>query len=96
MSKELSYATFTIDGKLFGILIEDVQEILRPLEVTEVPLASMAFNGLINLRGNIVLAVRMRQQLGLPTMEAKFCMNIILKLRDEFYSLQVDSVADVV
>jgi purine-binding chemotaxis protein CheW len=38
----------------------------------------------------------MRQQLGLPTMEAKYCMNIILKLRDEFYSLQVDSVADVV
>ena len=96
MSKELSYATFTIDGKLFGILIEDVQEILRPLEVTEVPFASLAFNGLINLRGNIVLAVRMRQQLGLPTMEAKFCMNIIIKLRDEFYSLQVDSVADVV
>lgn len=96
MSKELSYATFAIDGKLFGILIEDVQEILRPLEVTEVPLASLAFNGLINLRGNIVLAVRMRQQLGLPTMEAKYCMNIILKLRDEFYSLQVDSVADVV
>ncbi len=96
MSKVLSYATFTIDGKLFGILIEDVQEILRPLEVTEVPLASLAFNGLINLRGNIVLAVRMRQQLGLPTMEAKYCMNIILKLRDEFYSLQVDSVADVV
>ena len=91
MSRELSYATFTIDGKLFGILIEDVQEILRPLEVTEVPLASLAFNGLINLRGNIVLAVRMRQQLGLPTMEAKYCMNIILKLR-----LQVDSVADVV
>lgn len=96
MSKELSYATFAIDGKLFGILIEDVQEILRPLKVTEVPLASLAFNGLINLRGNIVLAVKMRQLLGLPSMDAKYCMNIILKLRDEFYSLQVDSVADVV
>ena len=96
MSLELSYATFVIDGKLFGILIQDVQEILRPLEVTKVPLASLAFNGLINLRGNIVLAINMRQLLGLPTLETSNCMNIVLKLQDEFYSLQVDSDADVV
>ena len=96
MSKELSCATFAIDGKLFGILIQDVQEILRPLIVTKVPLASLAFNGLINLRGNIVLAINMRQLLGLPLLEISNCMNIVLKLQDEFYSLQVDSVADVV
>ncbi len=96
MSKELSYATFAIGGKLFGILIQDVQEILRPLEVTKVPLASLAFNGLINLRGNIVLAINMRQLLGFPLLETSNCMNIVLKLQDEFYSLQVDSVADVV
>lgn len=96
MSQELSYATFLIGGKLFGILIEDVQEILKPLEVTRVPLASMAFNGLINLRGNIVLAINMRQLLGLPVLDTSKCMNIVLKRMDEFYSLQVDSVADVV
>jgi len=96
LSKELSYATFAIAGKLFGILIQDVQEILRPLVVTKVPLVSLAFNGLINLRGNIVLAINMRQLLGLPHLETSNCMNIVLKLQDEFYSLQVDSVADVV
>jgi len=76
LSKELSYATFAIGGKLFGILIQDVQEILRPLEVTKVPLASLAFNGLINLRGNIVLAINMRQLLGFPLLETSNCMNI--------------------
>ncbi|MEY4395494.1 MAG: hypothetical protein RL595_2743 [Planctomycetota bacterium] len=96
MKLEQSFATFFIDEMLFGIRVKEVQEILRTMEVTRVPLAPKASNGLMNLRGNIVLAVNLRRLLGLPAANQKTCMNIVLKHEEEFYSLQVDSVGDVI
>lgn len=96
MTADQSFATFYIDHYLFGIEVRQVQEILRPLKVTHVPLAPNACNGLINLRGNIVLAVPFRTLLGLPAREESQCMNIVMRHQDEFYSLQVDSVGDVI
>ena len=49
----------------FGIEVLKVQEVLRYLEMTSVPLAPDVIEGSINLRGQIVTAVDMRRRLSL-------------------------------
>ena len=66
MTATRAMCTFVLDGKLFGVGVEWVQEVLRPQPVTRLPLAGPTVRGLINLRGQIVPAVELRRCLGLP------------------------------
>ena len=45
--------------------MKGVQEVIRSLEMTAVPLAPRVVSGLINLRGQIVTAVNLRRRLEL-------------------------------
>jgi purine-binding chemotaxis protein CheW len=60
------WCTFTVAGRLCGLDVTRVQEVLRALPVTRLPLAPPAVRGLLNLRGRIVPAVDLRHVLGLP------------------------------
>jgi chemotaxis signal transduction protein len=60
------FATFFIDKLMFGVEVIHVQEVLRYQEMTRVLLAPEVIGGLINLRGQIVMAIDMRQRLELP------------------------------
>ena len=51
------YCTFLLDGHLFGVPVENVQEVLRSQRVTAVPLAPPEVRGLLNLRGQIVTTI---------------------------------------
>ncbi len=64
MSTLTQLCTFTLDGNLFGVDAQMVQEVIRYQEMTQVPLAPPAVKGLINLRGQIVTAIDMRERLG--------------------------------
>ena len=59
------YTTFVLDHFLFGIEIKGVQEVIRPQDLTRVPLAPPVVEGLINLRGQIVTAIDLRRRLQL-------------------------------
>lgn len=90
------YSTFYVGGLFFGIEVLRVQEVLRYLEMTRVPLAPEAIKGLINLRGQIVTAVDMRRQLGLPKRaEDELPMNLVVRSEDGAVSLLVDEIGDV-
>ena len=65
MTATRQFATFSLDGLLFGIEVGRIQEVLSYQEMTPVPLAPPAVLGLINLRGQIVAAVDLRRRLGL-------------------------------
>ena len=54
-------ATFRLDGDLYGIEVEHVQEVLRSQGLTRVPLAPAAVAGLINLRGQVVSIFNLNQ-----------------------------------
>jgi purine-binding chemotaxis protein CheW len=91
------YATFEVDDQLFGVEVGAVQEVLSFSEYTAVPLAPAAVGGLFNLRGQVIAAVDLRVQLGLPArpMEGPV-MNVILRGDDEPVSLLVDRIGEVV
>ena len=90
-------ATFWLDGDLFGVEVEHVQEVLRSQGITRVPLAPPAVAGLINLRGQVVTAIELRERLGRkPRPDGQEAVVIVVRLHGEAVSLLVDSIADVV
>jgi purine-binding chemotaxis protein CheW len=90
--------TFTIDEMLFGVDVMSVQEVIRYQEMTRVPLAASSVRGLINLRGQIVTAIEMRDRLGLRTRAADVLpMNVVSILPNGgIVSLLVDEIGDVI
>src|SRR3954470_332547 len=90
-------ATFRLDGDLYGVEVEHVQEVLRSQNLTRVPLAPPAVAGLINLRGQVVTAIELRERLGRPPRpQGTDAVVIVVRLQGEAVSLLVDSIADVV
>ncbi|MHB1327967.1 MAG: chemotaxis protein CheW [Gemmatimonadales bacterium] len=91
------FCTFYVDGLYFGVDVLHVQEVIRSLEVTRVPLAPAAVHGLINLRGQIVTAVDLRTRLGLALRpEGVEPMNVVVRTEDGAISLWVDEIGDVI
>jgi purine-binding chemotaxis protein CheW len=88
--------TFTLGDTLFGIDVPVIQEVLRPQTMTRVPLAPSMVHGLINLRGQIITAIDLRERLGLPPAPADVeGMNVVTRLPDETVSFLVDDVGEV-
>lgn len=91
------YSTFRVEDLLLGVEVTRVQEVIRFQPMTVVPLAPSAVEGLINLRGQIVVALDLRRSLGLPRAPAgTLPMNIVIQFEDSVISLLVDDVGDVV
>lgn len=56
MAKTQQFCTFFLEDQFFGVPVEQVQEVIRYQEMTRVPLVPPVTRGLINLRGQIVMA----------------------------------------
>jgi len=92
-----SYCTFRVDDLRFGIKVKQVQEVIRTQPTTRVPLAPSVVHGLMNLRGQIVTALNLRQRLGLPSDKSMdSAMNVVVRAADGPVSLLVDEIGDVV
>jgi purine-binding chemotaxis protein CheW len=91
------YATFEVDNQLFGLDVAKVQEVLSFDTYTPVPLAPESVGGLFNLRGQVIAAVDLRVQLGLPPRTNQGpAMNVIVRTDEESVSLLVDRIGEVV
>ena len=92
----MQLCTFKLANYFFGVDVAKVQEVIRHQEMTRVPLASQEVRGLINLRGQIVMAVDLRMLLGLGEFAtADEPMNIIIREEGSAVSFQVDEIGDV-
>src|SRR6201992_3122207 len=90
------FSTFFVADLFFGVDVLNVQEVLRFQQMTPVPQAPEVIEGLINLRGQIVTAIDMRKQLGLPKRaDDKSPMHIVVRTSDGAVSLLVDEIGDV-
>lgn len=96
MSDTRQLCTFHLGPMFFGIDVLQVQEVLRFQQMTRVPLAPGVIRGLINLRGQIVAAIDLRERLGLqPRPDGQDPMNVIVRTEDGAVSLLVDDIGDV-
>ena len=97
MAQTAQFCTFYLDKLLFGVELKGVQEVIRSLQMTKVPLAPAVVSGLINLRGQIVTAVDLRRRLELePRPAGMLAMNVVVLSDDGAVSLLVDEIGDVV
>jgi purine-binding chemotaxis protein CheW len=96
-ANQQQFCTFFIQGLLFGVEVETVQEVIRHQDMTAVPLAPEVVAGLINLRGQIVTAIDLRRRLGVrDRLNGELPMNVVVRTGDGAVSLLVDEIGDVV
>ena len=90
------YVTVHIAGQLFGLPIEQVEDVFMPDAITEVPLSNPEVAGVLNLRGRIVTAIDMRRRLGLPKRDdGGTPMAVGIEYNQESYGLIIDKVGEV-
>ena len=92
---EQIFVTVYVDNQLFGIPVEQVQDILIPERIANIPLASDKIAGSINLRGRIVTVIDFRKCLGLPPNNKKEQHLATVEVGEELYSIKVDNVGTV-
>ena len=96
MANAQQFCTFYVDGQFFGVPVEQVQEVIRYQEMTRVPLVHRVIRGLINLRGQIVVAVDLRRRLNAADRaKGQLPMNVVVRTADGAVSLLVDEIGDV-
>jgi purine-binding chemotaxis protein CheW len=97
MEQRNQFCTFYLANLMFGVKLKKVQEVIRYLDLTEIPLAPDVVSGLLNLRGQIVTAVDLRRRLELTSRpKDALPMNVVIRTADGAVSLLVDEIGDVV
>ena len=97
MAQPNQFCTFYLDKLMFGVDLLKVQEVIRYLEITEIPLAPRVISGLMNLRGQIVTGLDLRRRLEMEDrQEGSFPMNVVIRSNGSAVSLLVDEIGDVV
>jgi len=96
MTKNQRFCTFFLNDLFFGIEVENVQEVNRFQEMTSIPLAPEAVCGLINLRGQVVTAIRLKCMLALAdSKENTDPMNVVIQSQEGIFSFIVDDIGEV-
>jgi len=90
------HCCFLVGGECFAVDSAGVTEVLRDGRITRVPHAPEAVLGLLHLRGRIVPVIDMRRRLGFPDGDVAGRTHLVLRVQDDWYSLLVDEMLDVV
>lgn len=90
------YTTFWLGTGLYGVAVERVREVLREQDMTRVPLAPTTIAGLINLRGQVVTTVDLRERFDIAVKCEGDSMLVVVMVGDESVALLVDRIGGVV
>lgn len=89
--------TFTVNQEEYGLEILRVQEVVRLPHITRLPRAPIFIKGVINLRGNIIPIIDLREKFGLASMQyIDTTRVIIVEVMDKRIGMIVDNVSQVV
>jgi len=92
--KILEFLVVKLEDEIIGISLKEVLEISKLLEIFEVPLSESYIKGVINLRGEIIPVVSLKEKIGL---EEKTASNrlVIVETKLGKIALLVDAVLGV-
>jgi chemotaxis signal transduction protein len=99
MADKVKYATFFLSGILFGIPAIKIQEVLELQTVVPVPLSRRTFPGMINLRGQILPVVDLRDHLQLTDCDSDSAMEkqmAVARFPDGLLTLFIDRVGAII
>ena len=90
------YLTFGIDVEEYAVSILKVKEIIEMKKITKIPNLPEYIKGIINLRGNIIHIIDIREKFGMSVREYdKFNVIIIVEAVEKTLGIIVDQVKDV-
>lgn len=93
---EIQLATFYVGDLFVGVEIDKVQEINRRTDLVPAPGAPSHVRGVVNLRGDVVTVLDLRQILGLPSKPIhRQNRNVVTHSNGELIGLLVDRIADI-
>jgi purine-binding chemotaxis protein CheW len=97
INSSLLLLTFMLGGNVYGIDVEEVQEVMRVGKITPVHSAPIYVAGIYNLRGQIITVIDLRLRLELGSVDDDLDRRmIIVKWEEEFIGLLVDRISDTV
>ncbi|MED5237967.1 MAG: chemotaxis protein CheW [Pseudomonadota bacterium] len=101
MNTDQLLCTFTVADKSYGVIVDNVQEVLANHQITDIPLAPPGVMGLMNIRGRIVPAIALRKVLRLEQPprdddDEDTIFNIIINHDGEQVGLMVDQIGDII
>lgn len=95
--EEIQLVVFEIAGSDYGVRILDVREIIRVPQITSVPGAGEAVEGIINLRGQVIPVIDLRKRLGTLARELdRKARIIVVSTESRLVGVIVDAVKEVV
>ena len=86
--------SFTLNEKLFGILLDKVKEIVKETKVTPVPLTPEYIEGVMNLRGEPISIIDLKKRLGFK-LKAGSIDIILCYIKDSIVGLRVDKILNI-
>jgi len=96
MEKDYQVVGFRIGNETYGVRIGSVREIVRVPEITIVPNAPEAIEGVINLRGKIVPVMDLRKRFGNVGIQPdKKNRILVVELESRLLGLIVSSASEV-
>jgi purine-binding chemotaxis protein CheW len=63
------YLTFTLGNEEYGVPVLKVREIIKVMDITQVPQVPEHVLGVINLRGKVIPVIDLRRKFGFPSLE---------------------------
>ena len=92
----LQLVIFQLGGEEFGVEIMQVQEIIRMPDITRIPQSPEYVEGVVNLRGKIIVVINLDTRFGLELKELDDNSRIIIvEVGETVVGMIVDSVSEV-
>jgi purine-binding chemotaxis protein CheW len=87
---------FAVGGEEYGLELQYVREVIRMREVTWLPKAPSYVRGIINLRGQVIPIIDLRERLGLETSKTTAATRVVvIDVKGSAVGMVVDSADQV-
>jgi purine-binding chemotaxis protein CheW len=95
-TQQEQYVEFGIESEQYAIRIQDIHEIIKIQDITQIPNVKFYVKGVINLRGKIVPVISLRNLFQLEEKEySKHTRIVVVHHREDTVGIIVDSVNKV-
>jgi len=93
MSEKYKLIVFVLDNKKFSLHLENMERVIRAVEITMLPKTPETILGIINIHGEIVPVIDIRHKFNLPAKPLSIHDNIIVvKTSTKKFGFVVDSI----
>ena len=93
----IRWVLLTVDGQTYALHLEAVDRVLRMVEITPLPGAPDAVEGVVNVQGEVVAIVSIRRRLGLAQRAVGAADSLVLvRARSRRLAIIAESVMGVV